>query len=91
MRFHLNGSVRQKKAGFLAPEPLAPAPTDYLHFDSNFPNVSNNLLKNVPRRIAAQIFLGGAGLYNFGEEHFRKAAAAAAKFSSKTAAAALGK
>jgi predicted TIM-barrel fold metal-dependent hydrolase len=65
--------------------------TDYPHFDSNFPNVSNNLLKNVPRHIAAQIFLGGAGLYNFGEEHFRKADAAAAQFSSKTAAAALGK
>jgi predicted TIM-barrel fold metal-dependent hydrolase len=51
--------------------------TDYPHFDSNFPNVANNLLKNVPRDIAAQIFMGGAGLYNFNETHFEKAAAAA--------------
>jgi len=53
--------------------------TDYPHFDSNFPNVSNNLLKNVPRDIAAQIFLGGAGLYGLTDEHFKKAALAAAK------------
>jgi hypothetical protein len=39
--------------------------TDYPHFDSNFPNVSNNLLRTVPRAIAAQILLGGAGLYGF--------------------------
>jgi hypothetical protein len=49
--------------------------TDYPHFDSNFPNVSSNLLKNVPREIAAKIFLGGAGLYSFKEEDFKKAAA----------------
>jgi hypothetical protein len=48
--------------------------TDYPHFDSNFPNVSSNLLKNVPREMAAKIFLGGAGLYCFKEEDFRKAA-----------------
>ena len=44
--------------------------TDYPHFDSNFPNVSTNLLSNVPRETAAAIFMGGAGLYNFNEEHF---------------------
>ena len=41
--------------------------TDYPHFDSNFPYVSTNLLKNVPREIAAQIFMGGATLYAFSE------------------------
>ena len=51
--------------------------TDYPHFDSNFPYVSTNLLNNVPRETAATIFLGGAGLYNFSEEDFRKAHAAA--------------
>ena len=51
--------------------------TDYPHFDSNFPNVSNNLLKTVPRDMAAQILLGGAGLYNFNEKHFAKADQAA--------------
>ena len=39
--------------------------TDYPHFDSNFPHVSENLLKNVPREIAAHIFMGGAHLYGF--------------------------
>jgi hypothetical protein len=29
----------------------------------------------VPREIAAKIFLGGAGLYSFKEEDFKKAAA----------------
>jgi len=52
--------------------------TDYPHFDSNFPNVSNNLLRTVPRDIAAQIFMGGAHLYGFTDEDFEKAAAAAA-------------
>ena len=52
--------------------------TDYPHFDSNFPHVAENLMKNVPREIAAQIFMGGAHLYGFGEEHFKKADAAAA-------------
>src|SRR5437660_1110306 len=51
--------------------------TDYPHFDSNFPHVSTNLLKNVPREIAAQIFMGGAHLYAFDERHFREAAQAA--------------
>jgi len=53
--------------------------TDYPHFDSNFPHVSTNLMKNVPREIAAQIFMGGAHLYAFGESHFQRAAQAASK------------
>ncbi|HMH54420.1 MAG TPA: amidohydrolase family protein [Candidatus Acidoferrum sp.] len=52
--------------------------TDYPHFDSNFPHVAENLLKNVPREIAGQIFLGGAGLYAFTDADFDKAAAATA-------------
>ena len=52
--------------------------TDYPHFDSNFPHVSENLLKNVPREIAAQILAGGAQLYGFTEADFAKADAAAA-------------
>jgi predicted TIM-barrel fold metal-dependent hydrolase len=63
--------------------------TDYPHFDSNFPNVSSNLLKNVSRETAKQIFLGGAGLYNFGEAHFQRADAAAST-TQVTAAAAGG-
>ncbi len=51
--------------------------TDYPHFDSNFPNVANNLLANVSRDTAAKIFMGGAALHNFGDEHFAKAAKAA--------------
>ena len=47
--------------------------TDYPHFDSNFPNVSSNLLKHVPRATAAQIFMGGAHLYGFTEADFAKA------------------
>ena len=53
--------------------------TDYPHFDSNFPNVSSDLLANVPREMAADILYGGAGLYNFGEEDFKRANAAAEK------------
>jgi hypothetical protein len=41
--------------------------------------VSTNLLKNVPREVAAQIFMGGAHLYAFGESHFQRAAQAADK------------
>jgi predicted TIM-barrel fold metal-dependent hydrolase len=52
--------------------------TDYPHFDSNFPHVSTNLLKNVSRETAAQIFLGGAQLYGFTDADFAKADAAAA-------------
>ena len=54
--------------------------TDYPHFDSNFPNVSNNLLANVTKETAEKIFLGGAHLYNFDEGHFAKAAKAAEKY-----------
>jgi len=57
--------------------------TDYPHFDSNFPHVSENLLKNVPREIAAQILAGGAHLYGFTEADFKKADAAAAKQQAK--------
>jgi uncharacterized protein len=53
--------------------------TDYPHFDSNFPHVSENLLKNVPREVAADILKGGAALYGFSEADFKKADAAAAK------------
>ncbi len=52
--------------------------TDYPHFDSNFPHVSENLLKNVPRKIAEQILMGGAHLYGFTEADFKKADAARA-------------
>ena len=51
--------------------------TDYPHFDSNFPNVSSNLLKTVSRETAAKIFMGGATLYGFTDDHFKKADAAA--------------
>jgi predicted TIM-barrel fold metal-dependent hydrolase len=57
--------------------------TDYPHFDSNFPNVSNNLLNSVSRDVAKEILRGGAGLYGFTEEHFEKADAAAAKSGQK--------
>jgi len=57
--------------------------TDYPHFDSNFPHVSTNLLKNVPRELAAQIMAGGAHLYGFTDAHFKKADAAAAKIAAR--------
>jgi uncharacterized protein len=47
--------------------------SDYPHFDSNFPDVSNNVLKNCSRETAAQIFMGGAHLYGFTEADFQKA------------------
>lgn len=50
--------------------------TDYPHFDSNFPEVSSNVLKSAPREMAAQILSGGAGLWGFTEEDFKKADAA---------------
>jgi len=50
--------------------------TDYPHFDSNFPHVGDNLLKNVPRMVAAQIFAGGGHLYGFTDADFMRAAAA---------------
>lgn len=54
--------------------------SDYPHFDSNFPNVSSNVLKNCSRETAKQIFLGGAGLYALTEADFAAADKAAAKF-----------
>lgn len=51
--------------------------TDYPHFDSNFPNVSNNLLNTVSLEMAGDILGGGAGLYGFTEDDFQKADAAA--------------
>lgn len=62
--------------------------TDYPHFDSNFPNVANNLLGNVKRETAAKIFMGGAGLWNFDDAAFAKAKVAAQKFQPAIAAAA---
>src|SRR5581483_6709967 len=54
--------------------------TDYPHFDSDFPKVSSNLLKTVPRDVAAQIFLGGAGLWGVTEADFQRADAAMERF-----------
>ena len=53
--------------------------TDYPHFDSNFPEVSNNLLKTVPKEMAGEILGGGASLYAFTDEDFKKAEAAASR------------
>ena len=53
--------------------------TDYPHFDSYFPNVSNNLLNTVPREMAADILSGGARLYAFTERDFARADAAATR------------
>ena len=52
--------------------------TDYPHFDSNFPNVSSNVLKGCSRDTAAKILAGGAGLYGLTEADFQKADKAAA-------------
>jgi predicted TIM-barrel fold metal-dependent hydrolase len=52
--------------------------SDYPHFDSNFPNVSNNVLKSCSRETAKQILFGGAGLYGFTEADFQRADKAAA-------------
>ena len=52
--------------------------SDYPHFDSNFPNVSSNVLKSCSRETAAQILMGGAHLYNFTEADFQRADKAAA-------------
>jgi len=53
--------------------------TDYPHFDSNFPNVSDNVLKHCSREIAAQILVGGAHLYGLEDADFEKADAAVAR------------
>jgi hypothetical protein len=42
------------------------------------PHVAENLMKNVPRDMAAQIFMGGAHLYGLTEADFKKSDAAAA-------------
>ncbi|MCH9037570.1 MAG: hypothetical protein IH860_09705, partial [Chloroflexi bacterium] len=61
------------------------------HFNSSFPYVSSNVLKTVPREMAADILYGGARLYNFGEEDFKKADAAMANWQkSKAGAPVLG-
>ena len=54
--------------------------TDYPHFDSNFPEVSNNLLKACSRETAAQILLGGAALWGFTDDDFGKATVAMERF-----------
>ena len=53
--------------------------TDYPHFDSNFPNVSSNLVAGVSRETAAAMRAGGATLWGFDENDFRKAEAAMAE------------
>lgn len=54
--------------------------TDYPHHDSNFPNVSSLLLRNVGPELGGQILGGGAGLYNFGEADWRRADEARERF-----------
>lgn len=51
--------------------------TDYPHPDSEFPEVSKELMEHVPKDVAAKILRGAAGLYNLGEDDFKKAEAAA--------------
>jgi predicted TIM-barrel fold metal-dependent hydrolase len=51
--------------------------SDYPHFDSHFPNVSNNLVSGVSRETAAAILRGGAGLWGFTDENFKNAKIAA--------------
>jgi hypothetical protein len=53
--------------------------SDFPHFDSSFPEVSNRVLTNpsITPDIAGKILGGGARLYGFGEDDFAKAAAAA--------------
>ena len=63
--------------------------SDYPHFDSNFPEVANNVLKGCSRDTAAKILMGGAHLYGFTDAHFAKADKAAA--AEKKAAAPAGK
>jgi hypothetical protein len=52
--------------------------TDFPHFDSSFPEVSNRVLKNpsITPEIGGTILGGGARLYGFGEDDFAKADAA---------------
>jgi predicted TIM-barrel fold metal-dependent hydrolase len=58
--------------------------TDYPHFDSSFPEVSNNLVQRVPREIAAQILAGGASLWGFTDADFAKADAAMQRFEARS-------
>ena len=51
--------------------------TDYPHFDSNFPDVSSNVLTHCSRDTAAKILMGGAHLYGFTEADFERADSAA--------------
>jgi predicted TIM-barrel fold metal-dependent hydrolase len=60
--------------------------SDYPHFDSNFPNVANNVLASCSRDTAAKILAGGAALYGFTEAHFQKADKAAAAGAAKAGA-----
>jgi uncharacterized protein len=55
--------------------------TDYPHFDSDFPNVSNNVLANpsITEAIGGAILGGGARLYGLTEADFRKADMAVAR------------
>ncbi len=55
--------------------------TDYPHFDSSFPEVSSRVINNpsITPEIGGRILSGGARLYGFTEEDYRKADAAAAK------------
>jgi hypothetical protein len=52
--------------------------TDFPHFDSSFPEVSNRVLSNpsITPEIGGKILFGGARLYGFGEAEFQKADAA---------------
>jgi hypothetical protein len=52
--------------------------TDFPHFDSSFPEVSNRVLTNpsITPEIAGKILYGGARLYGFTESDFAKADAA---------------
>ncbi|OGA09041.1 MAG: hypothetical protein A2W68_00785 [Betaproteobacteria bacterium RIFCSPLOWO2_02_64_14] len=61
--------------------------SDYPHFDSNFPNVSSNLLKGCSRDTAAKILMGGAHLYGFTEADLQKADRAAGASATTSAAA----
>jgi hypothetical protein len=61
--------------------------TDYPHFDSNFPNVTSNLVGVASRETASQILMGGASLWGFSEVDFQKAEAAAAEHCKEAVAA----
>jgi len=65
--------------------------SDYPHFDSNFPNVANNVLKGCSRDTAAKILMGGAHLYGFTEADFQKADKAAGASTSTAATGSAGK